>query len=409
MVQVEQRFPRPRVTDIPAALAATVKALPLKDLAGKRVAIACGSRGIPEAPTLVSNLVAILRERGANPFILPAMGSHGGATAEGQRQVLEGYGITETRVGAPVRASMEVVQVGELPGRIPLFCDALARGADAIVLFNKIKPHSAYKARIESGLLKMAVIGLGKHQGASTLHTFGFDEFPEIVRSAGERLIRTLPIAFGLAVVENAYGEVALLEAVAPERIPDREPELLVEAKRIMSRLLLPAIDVLIVDEIGKDVSGAGLDPNVTGRPATRRPGFEAPPIQKIIVRGLTPASHGNAAGIGMADFTTVRCVEQIDLGISYTNVFTARVMDSLRIPVMLRNDREALGVALKTCNRVTPEQARLVRIRNTKTLHVIAVSESCLSGIEGRADLIVLGPPRSMEFDADGYLIAPL
>ena len=406
MVQVEQRFPRPRVPDIPAALAASIQALPGKNLAGKRVAITCGSRGIPEAAIIVSKLVAILKELGAKPFIVPAMGSHGGATAEGQRQVLEGYGITETRVGAPIQASMEVVQVAELPGGTPLFCDALARGADAIVLFNKIKPHSAYKAEIESGLLKMAVIGLGKHRGASTLHTFGFDEFPGIARSAGERLIRTLPIAFGLAVVENAYGEIALLEAVPRERIPVREPELLAEAKRIMSRLLLPAIDVLIVDEIGKDVSGAGLDPNVTGRPATRRPGFEAPSIQKIIVRDLTPASHGNAAGIGMADFTTVRCAEKIDLGISYTNVFTARVMDSLRIPVMLRSDREALSVALKTCNRVTPEQARVVRIRNTKALHLIAVSESCLPEMEDRPDFVVLGPSRPIEFDADGYLV---
>jgi hypothetical protein len=301
-----------------------------------------------------------------------------------------------------------VVQVAELPGGIPLYCDALARAADAIILFNKIKPHSAYKAPVESGLIKIAAIGLGKHRGASTLHTFGFDEFPQIVRTAGERLIRTLPIAFGLAVVENAYGEVALLEAIPRDRIPAREPELLAEAKRIMSRLLLPAIDVLIVDEIGKDISGAGLDPNVTGRPATRRPGFEAPPIQKIIVRDLTPASHGNAAGIGMADFTTLRCIEKIDLGISYTNVFTARVMDSVRIPVVLSDDREALVVALKTCNRVTPEKARVVRIRNTKALHRIGVSESCLPDIEGRSDFVVLGPPRSIQFDTAGTLMDP-
>jgi hypothetical protein len=408
MLQVEQRFPRLRVADIPATLTATVQALPPMDLKGKRVAITCGSRGIPEAPTIVAELVALLKGLGAISFIVPAMGSHGGATAEGQRQVLEGYGITEARIGAPIRASMEVVQVAELPGGIPLYCDALARAADAIILFNKIKPHSAYKAPVESGLIKIAAIGLGKHRGASTLHTFGFDEFPQIVRTAGERLIRTLPIAFGLAVVENAYGEVALLEAIPRDRIPAREPELLAEAKRIMSRLLLPAIDVLIVDEIGKDISGAGLDPNVTGRPATRRPGFEAPPIQKIIVRDLTPASHGNAAGIGMADFTTLRCIEKIDLGISYTNVFTARVMDSVRIPVVLSDDREALVVALKTCNRVTPEKARVVRIRNTKALHRIGVSESCLPDIENRSDFVVLGAPQPIQFDAAGNLMDP-
>jgi hypothetical protein len=409
MVRVEQRFPRPKVADIRAELAATVQALPRRDLAGKRVAITCGSRGIPSAADIMAELVAVLKESGATPFIIPAMGSHGGASAEGQRRVIEDYGITERRVNAPILASMEVVQVGELPEGVPLYCDALARGADGIVLFNKIMPHSAYKAPIESGLIKMAAIGLGKHRGASTLHTFGFDEFPRILRSAGEHLIRTLPVVFGLAVLENAYGELASLEAIPAERIPEREPELLAEAKRIMSRLLLPAIDVLVVDEFGKDVSGAGLDPNVTGRPATRRPGFHAPPIQKIIVRDLTPASHGNAAGIGMADFTTLRCVEKIDLGISYTNVFTARVMDSIRIPVVLSSDRETIVVALKTCNRVTPENARVVRIRNTKSLHVIAVSESCLPDIEGRSDLAVLSPPYPMEFDAAGYLIDPL
>ncbi len=405
MLSVEQRFPRPRVSDLPAALAETLGSVPRLDLAGKRVAITCGSRGIPEIVAIVRSLVTRLRAAGADPFIVPAMGSHGGATAEGQRKVLEGYGITEVNVGAPVRASMDVVQVATLPDGIPLYCDAIARSADAIVLFNKVKPHTAYKTEIESGLLKMSAIGLGKHVGATALHRFPYDEFPGIIQRAGETLLRTLPVAFGLAVVENAYGEVAVLEAIPPDRIPARERELLAEAKRIMSRLLLPAIDVLVVDEIGKEISGAGLDPNVTGRPATRRSGFQAPPIQKILVRGVTPASHGNGVGIGMADFTTRRCVESLDLGAMYTNTFTARVMDGAKIPPVLANDREALCVAIKTCNGVSPEQARVVRIRNTKALHRIWLSESCLPDIAGRADIVPLGDPAPLQFDVEGYL----
>jgi hypothetical protein len=354
---------------------------------------------------ILRSLVEILRRAGADPFVVPAMGSHGGATAEGQRRVLEGYGITEASVGAPVRASMEVVRVAELPEGVPLYCDAIARSADAIVLFNKIKPHTGYKTEVESGLLKMSTIGLGKHVGATTLHQFSYDEFPQIIRRAGEMMVRTLPVAFGLAVVENAYGEAAILEAIPADRISLREPELLAEAKRIMSRLLVPKIDVLVVDEIGKEISGAGLDPNVTGRPATRRPGFQAPPIQKIVVRGVTRASHGNGVGIGMADFTTRRCAESLDLGAMYTNVFTARIVDGAKIPPVLSNDREALSVAIKTCIQVGPAGARVVRIKNTKALHQIRLSESCLPDIAGRADLVPLGDPEPMQFDAEGYL----
>ena len=406
MLKAEQRFPRPRVPEVGRAVAEAVHSLAPTGLVGKRVAITCGSRGIPSMVEIVRALASVLKVLGAKPFVVPAMGSHGGASAEGQRKVLEGYGISEATIEAPIHASMDVVQVGELRDGIPLYCDALACSADAIVLFNKIKPHSAYKAEIESGLLKMAAVGLGKHRGATALHTIGFDEFPNLIQSAGEQLLRVLPVAFGVAVVENAYGEVGILEAIFPDAIPARERALLVEAKRIMSRLLVPAIDVLIVDEIGKDVSGAGLDPNVTGRPASRRPGFEAPPIQKIIVRGVTPGSHGNGVGIGMADFTTRRCVESLDLAAVYTNVFTARVMEGAKIPPVLRNDREALSVAIKTCNRVAPNQARVVRIKNTKSLHSIWLSESCLPEIARQADISVVGEPHTLQFDEEGYFL---
>jgi hypothetical protein len=406
MFPAEQRFPRPRVADVPAALGEAMAALPPAALAGKRVAVTCGSRGIPEAVTILGALVARLKAAGAEPFIVPAMGSHGGATAEGQRKVLEGYGVTESSVGAPVRASMDVVQVATLPEGIPLYCDAIARSADAIVLFNKIKPHTAYKTEVESGLLKMSAIGLGKHVGATTLHQFPYDVFPDIIRRAGETLVRTLPVLFGLAVVENAYGEVGVLEAIPPDCIARREPELLAEAKRIMSRLLVPGIDVLVVDEIGKEISGAGLDPNVTGRPATRRPGFQAPSIQKIVVRGVTKASHGNGVGIGMADFTTLRCAESLDLGAMYTNVFTARIVDGARIPPVLSNDREALSVAIKTCVQIDPAHPRVVRIKNTKALHQIRLSEACLPDIAGRADIVPVGEAAPLAFDEAGYLL---
>jgi hypothetical protein len=300
---------------------------------------------------------------------------------------------------------METVVVGSLPDGTPLHTDRLAAGADGIVVFNKVKPHSAYKADIESGLAKMLMIGLGKHEGARAMHAHDFGVFPQHVPLGARALLARLPVLFALAVVENAWGEAAIVEAVPPERMLEREVELLREAKRLMGRLLVPAIDVLIVDRLGKDVSGAGMDPNVTGRSSTHASGFDAPPIQKIVERGLTEAAGGNAAGIGNADFTTVRCVNAIDLVATYTNVVSARVMQGAKIPVVLPNDRLAIATALLTCNGVEPSEGRVVRIADTKHVERILVSPAVLREIEGSGDFEVLGPLEAMRFDGEGFL----
>ena len=405
LLPVEQRFPHDEVLDVSAAVRDAVTALPLPDLSGRRIAVTAGSRGTTRIVEVLAAIIGALKERGADPFIVPAMGSHGGATAEGQIGVLSRYGITEESVGAPIRASMEVVEAARLEDGTPLFCDKYAFEADGIVVFNKVKPHPAFRGDWESGLAKMMAIGLGKHRGATTLHEHGFVRFADLMPSAAKALLARLSVVFGFAVVENAYDGLAAVAAMAPDDILPRERELLAQARRIMGRLLLPRIDVLIVDEMGKNFGGSGMDSNVTGRAPSGLKGDDAPPIHRIFVRGLSQATHGNGLGIGMADVTTRRCAEQLDLGATYTNSVTAGVTENSRLPMILNSDREALIVALRTCERVRPEAARVVRIPNTKHLERIQVSEACLADIQGRPELAVLGPARPLEFDGEGYL----
>lgn len=406
LAPLAQHFARVQVEDVVAATRQAVERLELGRLDGKSIAITAGSRGIPGIVPILKTLVTTLVERGAKPFVVPAMGSHGGATAEGQIDVLARYGVVEAAIGAPIRATMETVVVGRLPDGTELHADRYAAAADGIVVFNKIKPHTGFKGPIESGLAKMLVIGLGKHAGARVIHGCGMANFATLIPQAAERLIASLPILFGLGLVENAWGEPAIIESIRPQHILAREAEILAEAKQLISRLLMPEIDVLIVDRIGKDVSGSGMDPNVTGRSATNMPGFDAPPIEKIIVRGLTEQTHGNAVGIGLADFTTRRVVEQIDYVATYTNVFSARVMRGARLPVILANDRDALMGALQTCFGVGPDRAKVVRIRDTKHLDHIEVSQAVLDQIAGSGQFETLGPPAPLQFDAEGNLL---
>lgn len=405
LTPLAQHFPRVQVEDVAATTRGAIDRLELGRLDGKSIAITAGSRGIPGIVVVLRTLVAALVERGAAPFVVPAMGSHGGASAEGQIDVLARYGVVEEAIGAPIRATMDTVVVDRLPDGTELHADRYAAAADGIVVFNKIKPHTGFKGPIESGLAKMLAIGLGKHAGARTIHGCGMAVFATLIPQAAERLIARLPILFGLGLVENAWGKPAIIETIRPQHILTREAEILVEAKRLISRLLMPEIDVLIVDRIGKDVSGSGMDPNVTGRSATNMPGFTAPPIEKIIVRGLTEQTHGNAVGIGLADFTTRRVVEQIDYVATYTNAFSARVMRGARLPVILANDRDAVMGALQTCFGVGPERARIVRIRDTKHLEKIAVSQAVLDEVASSPEFEVLGPAAPLEFDAEGNL----
>lgn len=405
VIPVEQRFPRDEIADVERAVRESVSALPVADLAGKRVAVTAGSRGIPHIVEVLATVFADLRQRGAEPFLVPAMGSHGGATAEGQVEVLTGYGITEQSVGAPILSSMDAVETARIEGDIPLYCDRHAYEADGIVVVNKIKPHANYKGDIESGLCKMLVIGLGKRLGATMFHGLGFARFPEIVPQAAMAQVERLPVIYALGLVENAYGGLAVIEAMEARQMVAREKKLLRLAKHVMGKLLMDSIDVLVVDEIGKDISGQGMDPTVTGRAASGLPGFVAPPIQRIVVRSLSAASHGNASGIGLADLTTVRCADTIDFTITYTNAVTARNLEGARLPVVANSDREAIDLALRTSRDIAPGQARIVRIRNTKKLYRILMSEAYLPEIEASDDFAVIGEPRPITFDADGWM----
>jgi len=407
LVAVNQHFDNKQIVDINAAVAGALNSVSRADVAGMSIAITVGSRGITGLVEIVRALVAGLRERGADPFIVPAMGSHGGATTQGQIEVLSGYGITETTIGAPIRAAMDVIEMSRLDDGTPLFTDRIASEADGIIILNKIKPHADFKASYESGLVKMLCIGLANHKGAVALHDHGFANFNSILPGAAEHLLEKLPVLFAMAILENAFDELMAIELVPKDQILDREPELLTIAKQSIGRLKFPYIDVLIIDEIGKNISGEGMDPNVTGRPGSGLPGFDAPDIQKIVALDVTDESHGNGVGIGCTDFSTRRCVEKIDLGAMYTNAITATIVDPAKLPMILNSDRDAICVALKTCNLITPQTARIVRIRNTLELHKIWVSPALLDQVGLSDDLSVAGPEQPMRFDDADRLLA--
>ncbi|MDN4595122.1 lactate racemase domain-containing protein [Polycladomyces subterraneus] len=404
MVRVRQRFDDSRLEDWEREL---IRQLQQPDVRGRlsrgiRVAVAVGSRGIARIDEVTRVVVTELRKAGASPFIVPAMGSHGGATAEGQRAVLAKLGIREETVGAPILSSMEVVRVDTLPNGLPVYADRAAAEADAIVVINRIKPHTAFRAKIESGLMKMISIGLGKQKGAEVCHRLGFGQMAENIVTMGRVLIARLPIIFGVALVENAYDELCHVEVVLSEQIETREPTLLEMAKSRMPRLLFPDLDVLVIDRIGKNISGDGMDPNITGRYPTpyARGG---PRVNKMVVLDLTPETGGNANGVGTADFTTQRLVDRMDKVATYANGLTSTVVAPTKIPTTLPNDRLAVQAAVKTCNILDPYRVKLVRIRDTLHLGEIRISETLLPEAERHPDVEVLSQPEPMSFDREG------
>ncbi|MDF2959543.1 MAG: hypothetical protein K0S39_1278 [Paenibacillus sp.] len=409
MIRVQQKFSRDKVKDIAGAIREQFAKddIRAKIKPGMRVAIAVGSRGIANLQQIVASVVEEIKKMGGQPVIVPAMGSHGGATAEGQIKVLEGYGIVEEVVGCPIFASMETVQVGRLPHGLPLYFDKYAFESDAIVIVSRVKPHTSFKGPVESGLQKMLVVGLGKHEGATSIHSYGVDRFHESIPEAGKTLIEKTNIAIGVALIENAYDETCSIVAVPAEKIAEEEPRLLEKAKEVMARILLDSIDVLVVDEIGKDISGCGMDPNITGRVTSGlNEGFHAPSIQKIVIRDLSAHSHGNALGVGMADIITRQLFDKIDFPSMYANAVTSTVLASAKLPVILQNDKEALGVAVKTCNRITSDKVKIAWIKNTLSLEYMYVSEPCLVDIGHRNDLIITGDNDTIQFDGEGNLV---
>ena len=308
------------------------------------------------------------------------MGSHGGGTASGQEAVLAGYGITEIEMGAPVKSSMDVVELGKLQDGTSVYCDKLAFEADFIIPINRIKPHTSFRADHESGLIKMLSIGLSKHVGATALHFHGMGKFHALLPAASRIFIANTKILFGIGMIENANEKMMHIEFILAEDFFDRDAALLKLAKESIPQLLLEEIDVLVVDEIGKNISGAGLDPNVTGRTSSNLPGFDSrPPIQRIIVRDLTDVTEGNATGLGVADVITQRVVEKMDWTKTYLNVVTAGVLDGAKLPIVADTDRDAIGIGIRGCPGVISDKARIARIKNTLEMTVIWASETMI------------------------------
>jgi hypothetical protein len=411
MVRVRQQFDRTRVEDIPAAVRGSLENLDLSRTIrpGQSVALTAGSRGIANIPTILRAVVDHIKQLGAKPFIVPAMGSHGGGTAEGQRAVLESYGITESFVGAPIRASMEVVSLGDTPEGWPVVLDRHAAEANHIGVIGRVKPHTGYHGPIESGLMKMMMIGLGKHAGAINYHRILLEQpYDPVVRSVGRTIRSRAPIAFGLAIVENAYDETAKLEAVLPDNFEAREEELLVLAKQWLARLPLSRADFLIVDEIGKDISGSGMDTNVVGRKRALRyqPSLADQPIMKLIfVRSLSERTHGNATGIGLADFTTMHLVRSMNYKTTVINCLTAGYPEGANLPVHFETDREVVDSALAIIGTRPPEEARVMRIRNTLLIEELECSEACLDDPHRATQFAPVGAAKPLAFDAQGNL----
>jgi hypothetical protein len=406
MLRVRQTFPRPRVDDVAAAVAGALDAARVPVKAGDTIAVGAGSRGIASIDVAVGAVVRWLRDLGARPFVFPAMGSHGGGTAEGQLSVLAHYGITEAAMGCPVRATMEVVQVGEALG-LPVWLDRQAAEAEWIGLVNRVKPHTDFKGSIESGLFKMMTIGLGKWRGAVQYHranvTHGYET---VITAVGREMLARARIGFGLGIVENGYDETAHVEAFSAQDLEAGERRLLKDARQWMARLPFSPIDVLIVEQIGKNISGAGMDTNVIGRPTNPFEPFPADPrITWIVALDLTEESYGNATGLGNADFTTRRLVDKIDMKATLINTITACAVGGAKIPATFETDREAIETALDCIGLTPPGRARVLRIRNTLMLGELDVSEAYAAEVAARGDLAVLGEG-PLGFDATGRLI---
>ena len=411
VLNIRQNFaPTPRL-DIRATLTAEFKKLHVPP--GARIAVGVGSRGITHLAEIAAGVLDLLREAGAQPFIFPAMGSHGGATPEGQCEVLASYGITEDALGVPIRDSLEVRQVGATAHGVPVFCSTEALASDGIVLINRIKPHTDFFGALGSGLLKMCVVGLGKHTGATTMHLaatqFGYE--PTIRAMAGV-ILQNTPVLGGVALLENQFHDTARLLVIPRGEMATAEDALLAEARALMPLLPFDEIDLLIVDRIGKNISGTGMDPNVINRSIhgydslPQRGDRTAPFIRRIFVRGLTPETHGNAIGIGMADATTTRLVREMDARVTSINSLTALTPQSAKIPITFDTDREALERMLASLPLPDLRAAKIVRIADTLSLAEMEISEPLWNEVRTRTNLTVVGEPAEISFDAGDNLM---
>ncbi len=408
MFRVKQNFPRPRIEkeEIPDVINGLLsqEKFASRIKPGMRIAITAGSRGVANVALTTRCIADFVKSRGASPFVVPAMGSHGGATAEGQKALLAGYGVTEENVGCPILSSMEVKKIGVNEEGGDVYIDKHAAEADGIILGCRIKPHTAFRGPYESGMMKMMAIGLGKQYGAEVCHEAGFKNMAKNVPLFGKCIIKNAPVLFAVPTIENAFDETCRILAVAAEDIEAQEPELLKEAFTYMPRILVDSCDVLIVDQIGKNFSGDGMDPNITGTFCTpyASGGIAS---QRVAVLDLSPETHGNGLGIGMASATTKRVYDQLDLASMYPNAITCTVLTGVRIPLVMESDKEAIQVCIKSCNEIDKKNPRVVRIPNSLQLEHIMLSEAYLDEIRDIPGLAVESEPEELPFDEDGNL----
>lgn len=408
MLTIRQSFDDEKIIDIPGHIKKEMEKLSHKAdwFSGKRIAITSGSRGIPNIHIALKAVCDQLKEWGALPFIVPAMGSHGGATAEGQKEVLESFGITEEFVGVPICSSMDVVHYGDLPDGTPLYCDKLAFESDGIVVMHKVKPHTDFRGEHESGLLKMIAIGLGKHKGAAAIHSHGFYGFEGKIVGAAKQFLEKAPVAFAVGIVQNAYDELCTIEVAEKEDIFEADARLLKEARTKMAGFKFDDIDVLIIDEIGKNISGFGFDPNIVGRSNNKNYGVNDPiQIKRLFIRGLTPESHHNGCGLVAADITTRRCINDVDWAPTWTNFVACTEIQGGKIPMYLNNDRDALLMAIRSCGGES-RPLRMARIKNTLCMFEMEVSEALYDLIKDREDVELVREAHEIEFDREGFMV---
>jgi hypothetical protein len=408
MIRARQQFSVTEVQDVAQTLREEMRKPNILEHVqnGMRIAIAVGSRGMADLPLIVRTVVEELKACDALPFVVPAMGSHGGATAEGQKVVLANLGVTEESVGCPIYSSMDVIECGKLEMGLPVMMDKLAYEADGIVVINRIKAHNAFSGPIESGLSKMITIGLGKQKGADSAHAFGFTRMTEIILEMTRIKLEKAPFLFGVGTVENSYDRIAKIVAVRPEEIIETDEKLLIEAKANLPKILLQPIDVLIVDQIGKEFSGGGMDPHTIGRASTTCVTPAAIPPSRMVALDVTDRSHGNCCGMGLADLTTRRLFNKIDFDFTYANILTSTATPSGRIPLIMESDRLAIQGAIKTCGVYDLSKLRMVRIPNTLHLDEIFISEALLCEAKQHPNISLLSQPEELVFDNSGNLV---
>jgi hypothetical protein len=413
MIEIRQKIFSPKIIDFVSAIKKELKkgGLYEKVKPGLRIAITAGSRSISHYPLILNTVVNEVKKAGGKPFLIPAMGSHGGSTPEGQIETLRSLGVTTESVGAPIYSSMEVKEIGRLKNGTPVYVDRIAANSDGIIVINRVKPHTDFKGIIESGLMKMMAIGLGKQKGAEAIHSFKAEGYHKHISGAARIIIKKAPIILGLAIVENTFHEISLVKSLKPENIEKEEKNLLKKAKNQLARIPFKEIDVLIIEEFGKNISGMGMDTNITGRfwiPGEFDP--KASKIKMIVVLDLSEETYGNATGIGMADLVTKKLVDKIDYHSTFINCLTAGWPEVGKTPIYLPNDREAILTAIRICGPLKGNEVKVVRIKNTLDLEHMWISAGLYEVVQTNkkfsALFEVLGEPKDVQFDVSGMLV---